>query len=374
MTRLAAWLSCFVRGGHDRVIVMHRAVEAVVRLVPAPDVFDVSAVGIRPAVILSPGRREVSPRHFDDRDESLCVQVINLPVHELEIVRVDAVHVRENQFVTGDFSGKQKCPAAFVRHVFRVPSVSRFVAGDLALVHPRRPHAEVRLLVQPDFPRLAVVRPVRKGGDDGDGVEALAFAQPQVILEPRIRADGPWLIVVVPLEAMRRRRIPGVAEQEKWRAVGIFKRMTIGGGADEPAARGHGFFFRLRPFNGLETAALVVQAGVLLVRPAAPVPLTRRGGEDTDAEHVTTVPETVTAFVESGSFQIHPDLDVGVGIGVGILGVKGQFNFFPDMHVAGRCHGRLQGNGSHQWHQKFHARHSLISGPTRQSKLQEAES
>src|ERR1039458_913256 len=106
---------------------MHGTVETVICLVTAPDILNVTAVGLRPVVILHPTRRDIPPRHLDDRYESLGVQIFNLPVHELEIVRVDAVHVRKNLSVTGHFAGEKERAAAFVIHVFRAPLIARFV-------------------------------------------------------------------------------------------------------------------------------------------------------------------------------------------------------------------------------------------------------
>ena len=106
---------------------------------------------------------------------------------------------------------------------------------------PNSSHAERTVVFSGSFiddvPRLAVGHPVGKRGDDVDPVVALRLAVADVILESRRRTDGALAVVVVPLEAVGAGRIPGVADHEERRAVGLLQRVLIGGGAQEAAAQ-----------------------------------------------------------------------------------------------------------------------------------------
>ena len=62
---------------------------------------------------------------------------------------------------------------------------------------------------------------VLQGGQDGDTVVALGFAEAQHVLEAHLWADGTWLVVVVPRVAKGGCGPPGVAQQETGRAVGV---------------------------------------------------------------------------------------------------------------------------------------------------------
>ena len=352
--QIGGLIEFFRRRGHLRIVVMHGAEHAVIRLIPAPDIFNVAAVRLRPLVKLRPGGSDIAPRHFDDGNESLRVQIINFAVQIFEIFRVDAVHVRENLFVTGNLAGEEKCPAAFVRHVLRVPLVARHMIGDVALIHPCRTHGDVRGFVIPDVPWRRVVRPVWKRGNDGDAVKTLALPQAHIILEPGVRTDGTLRVVIIPFEPERRRRVPGIAQQDEWCAVGVLQTMFVWCCFNHSPTRRHGLFVRFGPGRGGEIALLIVQAGVFLIRTAPPGPLARLGGQNAHTEDIVTVPESVATFVEPGALQVHPHLDVGVGIGVLVLRVKGQLHFFPDMHCGAGRVGIKQGNQQQQGRQGFH--------------------
>src|SRR4051812_44789193 len=116
---------------------------------------------------------------------------------------------------------------------------------NLPLIHPRRAHAEIRFLVEPDFPRLTIIRPVRESGDNRNAVVSLTFSEAHVILESGFRSDGTFAIVVGPMETIGDRRIPGVADEQERGAVGILECVAVGRRLDESAAKGVGVLFSI---------------------------------------------------------------------------------------------------------------------------------
>ena len=219
--RVRGFVELPLRHCHVHPVVVDRTVDADVGLVAAPDVLDVARVRLGPVVVLPPRGGAVAPGHLQEHHEPLLVQMVDLPVEIPEVLGVDPVQIRIDVFVPGNPAGKGEGATAFVVHVLGAPFLAWQALVDLPLMDPGRADPEVALLVQPDHPRLPVVRPVREGGDDPDQVEALLLAQAHGVLDPRLGSDRPLPVVLVPGEAERRRRPPGVADHDERRPVGV---------------------------------------------------------------------------------------------------------------------------------------------------------
>src|ERR1019366_9724776 len=98
--------------GFAENIQVNRAENGIIRLVAGPDVLDESGVRIRPRVILLPTEAGIPPCDLDERNKSLLVQVIDLPIDVAEIGRVDPVHIREHVLIARDLAWEKKRPGS----------------------------------------------------------------------------------------------------------------------------------------------------------------------------------------------------------------------------------------------------------------------
>ena len=85
-------------------IQVNRAEHGVVGLVARPDVLDEPSVGIRPAIILLPTEAGIAPRDFNERDEPLFIQIINLAIDKAKVIGINAIDVGKHVFVAGNFA------------------------------------------------------------------------------------------------------------------------------------------------------------------------------------------------------------------------------------------------------------------------------
>ncbi len=315
------------RDAPRRRVGMDGAQQADVGLVAAPDVLDVPHVRLGPGVVLLPRLADVATGHLDERDDPVGVEVVDLPVHALEVGRVDPLEVGNDLLEAGDFAREvERAPAGLVGHL---------LGASGAGLPPRQPkHRAVGRL----YPRRpAVVRPVGEGGDHGDAVELLLPAEPHVVLEAAAGAEGARLVVVVPRVAERGRRPPRVAQQEERRAVGVLEGVAVRRRPDHAPAAGVGLLLGLGPFAGDEPPRPSGQARVAAVRAAPVGPPAGPRRDDADAERLPPVPEAVTALAEARALQVDPHEDVGVGVGVFPLGGQDDLDLFPDVNLVGGC-------------------------------------
>jgi len=200
-----------------------------------------------------------------------------------------------------------------------------------ALPVPNSSHAE-RTVVRSGS---SVGHPVREGGDDIHPVVALRLAVAHVVLETRVRTEGPLAVVVVPAEAIGSGGVPGVAKDEERRSVGGFQRVAVGGGTEEPTAKRIGLLLGFRPGNGFERTGFTVDPCVCRRRPAAPRPRPGDCRHHPDPEGLPTVPEPVDPLGETLALQIYPHGLFRVGVAGGARRGERKFLFFPDMDRSG---------------------------------------
>ena len=207
----------------------------------------------------------------------------------------------------------------------------------------RRPVAELLPGVAQEYAILVgeggaafVRRPVRKRGDERDGVEPLTLAPGHRLFE----ADALGRHVVVggahslPRQPPGRRGQPGVAGEKKRRAIRVTQRMAVFAGAHETTT------VRILPELGLTPrhrakAAGSREAGIVgAVAAHAPAPLAGMGGNQPHLESAPTVPEAVDTAAEIRTFELDPAFHVDIWIGV--ITRRGQRDFlqFPDVHFA----------------------------------------
>src|SRR5262249_53318820 len=132
----------FGGGAHLWVVVVHRAVEAIICLVTAPYILHVSAVRIGPGIESGPTGSHVAPRDLDNRDESVRVQIVNFSVQILEIAWIETFDIGVPLLITGHFAWKEERPATLVRHVLGSPLVTRTLISYFGLIDPGRAHAK----------------------------------------------------------------------------------------------------------------------------------------------------------------------------------------------------------------------------------------
>src|SRR4051794_38518648 len=72
---------------------MDRAQYDVVRLIPRPNILEVASVGFRPLVVLTPDDTGIAACGLDERNEPICVQIIDLAINELEVRRIQMVYI-----------------------------------------------------------------------------------------------------------------------------------------------------------------------------------------------------------------------------------------------------------------------------------------
>ena len=315
---------------------VNRAENRIVGLIPGPDVLNESRVGIGPSVVLLPQKTGITPRHLDEGDEPLLVQVIDLAIQVAKVLRVDAVHIGKHVFIARDFAGENEGTATLVVHILGAAGADGIAGTEL---EPRRAYRSFFRVVHDDVPRLPVGHPVGKRRDDVDPVVTLRFAVADVVFEPGLRSDGALPVVVVPFKAIGAGGIPGVADDEEWRAIRQFQSVTIGCGAQEAPAQGVVQFLGLGPVDRDERPGFPRQALVRGIGAASPGPGSGRRGHEAHPKREASIPEPVDAFLEVGAGEIHINRHIGIGVRPGAGTGEGQFLFLPNMHGGRRRHG-----------------------------------
>ena len=127
--------------------------------------------------------------------------------------------------------------------------------------------------------------------------------------------------------------VPGVAEHEERRAVGLFQRVVVGGGAEKAAAQRILLFLRLRSRrSAVKEPVLPARPGSAGSDPLRHVHVPGCGREQADTEGLPAVPEAVNPLVEVRAGEVDPDGHVGVGVREGARGRERQLLLLPDMH------------------------------------------
>src|SRR5690606_2085556 len=186
--------------------------------------------------------------------------------------------------------------------------------------------------------RTAMIRrPVRKSGNEGNGVAALALPLRDGLFE----ADSFRRHVVgrgqrtLPRQAPRSGGEPRVADEKERHTVGIAQSVAVFARSNETTTIGILEKLRVIPRYGAERASPAVEPRIVrAVRSGTPAPIARLRGNETHLESPSAVPESVHAPLEVGPLEIDPKLDIDVWVCVFACGLERHFLHLPHAHFA----------------------------------------
>src|ERR1017187_3414457 len=320
---------------------MNRAQNCVIRSIAGIHIFQIPGIIIRPRVELFPYFGLIAPQRLHEHDETLFVQIIDLPVNVFEELRIDTLDIGKDIFVTVYASWKQERPSTLVVLFLggRIPHDLTYrssVAGERHVsISPRSAYLDgVPIFLHRDKCRLAVVRPCWETEEHGNQVETLGFAKSGVILDARFWTDRPRFIVVEPRKMKSAKRPPGIAFDQVRRAIGVLESVSIRCCPNKSSSYWVLFLFRFGPRDSSERACFSRQSAVSRGRAAGPRPLAWLGGHDTNPKDPASVPVSVNSLFEVGTGQIDPHGCVHVRVRKIFRG--GERNFLLLPHVDGR--------------------------------------
>jgi hypothetical protein len=150
----------------------------------------------------------------------LFIEIVDFSVQIAQVHWVEAIHVGEHLFKSWNFARKKKRTASFVFHVF---------GSCRAIFCPCRSDASSLVVIHEKVDWVAVRRPGGKCCDNQDGVVTFSLAV-AIVLESRIRSKRTLFVIIVPTKTIGGRRMPGITDDKKRRAIRLLDCVVIRSG------------------------------------------------------------------------------------------------------------------------------------------------